>query len=431
MLVAYIKKNVKRIRKEDLFASYATVMFGAAGAQIVTILLLPVLTRVYSVEEFGVFGLCVALSNFLRVFFTFRLELAIPNARTKSEASSVVYILAAIGITVLAALYLIIFVFEPGYLDRFGGFSLFVPLMAFVTSTDQLINFWMSRFGLYKLLSVSRLVRAFSIGIFQVVLGLYLNFGEGLLYGYLAGELLTLLFVCVALWRKGNWVVDASTKRMIFVLKKHSHNAFYMFPGHVLNMGITQLPIVVFEQLFGAAAAGVFYMAVRIVSVPGQLVGSVVHKVFTSEAAKDFGRYGECYSITRKTLLASFFVYSVAYCVIDVISIAYIDVILGQEWKSAIKVILIWSAVELVPAVFFTISGVWSVTGSQKLNLKYQVGRAAFVLSALYIGSKFEEFYLMLIVYGIARIISFIAFLLKCVNLSKGREQLHSCSNNA
>lgn len=414
------KKIIEKAKKSSFARSVLTVTFGTVTAQVMTLCAIPLLTKVYSVESFGVLGIYIAFSGIARVVFSGRYDFAIPTARGFSEASAVVWLTLSISIMFCALLYGGIFYFSIPYLEKFGEVKSFVPLMFLITSTDSVLSLWLNRVKSYGVFSVSRIVRSIGIAVSQLLIGIYGDIEEGLMYGLLIGEAVTVLFVVVSLHYSNAKIRKTSLMRLLVVARKYRDNPIYLLPGHALNMVVSQLPIIIIEAVYGATAAGLVYMAQKIVSLPGQLVGAAAFRVYFSEASRLYNLTGECYSLAKNTVLGVLLISVILFMAIDIVSYNFIGQLLGAQWNDARVTILLYSLIELLPTVFYPISGIWFITNNQKANLKYQLFRSGLIGLGLVIGVYIGGFYITLVSYGVFRTIAFAIFLHKCFLLSKG-----------
>src|SRR4051812_48543692 len=86
----------KRLFREDFNRNVLTLMTGTGVAQIIPLAVTPILARIYSPAQFGVFSLFVAVVSSLSVVATGRYELAIMLPRKDVNAVNI----AAMSITI-------------------------------------------------------------------------------------------------------------------------------------------------------------------------------------------------------------------------------------------------------------------------------------------------------------------------------------------
>ena len=87
-----IKLNLlrRKLFKSEFVKSSITIMTGTAIAQAVPIAISPILTKIYTPEDFGLLAIFVSILSILSVVSSFRYELAIAQPQKKEDASSIV-----------------------------------------------------------------------------------------------------------------------------------------------------------------------------------------------------------------------------------------------------------------------------------------------------------------------------------------------------
>ena len=88
------------------------------------------------------------------------------------------------------------------------------------------------------------------------------------------------------------------------VASTHIDFAIYRTPQISLNAFSSNLPGILFTALFGPAAAGFYYIAYRVLQMPGQLVADAVKKAFYPKAAKIIHANGDLrLEVVKATLM--------------------------------------------------------------------------------------------------------------------------------
>lgn len=78
------------LRLSDYSKKVITLVSGTASAQVISVLMVPVLTRLYSVEEFGILALLMTFVNLWVGFHLFRYEQAFFIVKRKAEQSHLI-----------------------------------------------------------------------------------------------------------------------------------------------------------------------------------------------------------------------------------------------------------------------------------------------------------------------------------------------------
>ena len=95
--------------KLSLARSSLYAIGGSGGAQLMLIVAAPILTRLFTPEEFGIFAIYVAIVTFLSMGIFLKYELAIPISQSITSTLSILKLClglgALIGFLILVALY--------------------------------------------------------------------------------------------------------------------------------------------------------------------------------------------------------------------------------------------------------------------------------------------------------------------------------------
>src|SRR5690606_3772448 len=168
-------------------------MAGAtAGGQLIVLLSLPILTRLYTPEEFGAFATFAGISGLFVVIAALRYELAIPLPKADRRA---VY-LVALSVSVIVAVAL-----ASGMLwlplrnvvklvDEAPG-ALVAALMAisvFAAGLYQALGYWLVRKSKFGVIALTRIQQGIVGNGVQIVFGLFGGGVLGLIVGQILGQ---------------------------------------------------------------------------------------------------------------------------------------------------------------------------------------------------------------------------------------------------
>ena len=89
-MITHAKNQLRRLLPKNAFARGVSVLVGGtAGAQVLLVLAAPLLTRLYSPEDFGLLAVYASLLALIGVISSLRYELAIPLPEDDGEAANV------------------------------------------------------------------------------------------------------------------------------------------------------------------------------------------------------------------------------------------------------------------------------------------------------------------------------------------------------
>jgi O-antigen/teichoic acid export membrane protein len=104
-----MKKFLKVYR--ELLKNFLIVMSGTVIATIILLLVSPILTRLYTLSDFGLLAIFVALVSTISIVSTMRYELAVVQPNNQEDATSIVILAMSILtlIVIVSAIFLYLF----------------------------------------------------------------------------------------------------------------------------------------------------------------------------------------------------------------------------------------------------------------------------------------------------------------------------------
>ena len=148
---------------------------GTLTAQLITIFLTPVLSRIYKPEDFGIFAIFFSITGIISIMIGGRYEVAIVQPEKDNEAMSLASISFALMFLSTILLTLIFYlveedIFLQNNLDK--KIFLFIPLMSLLIGVFNILNIINTRFQNYKSISFAKILRA----LFQNLIPIILSF---------------------------------------------------------------------------------------------------------------------------------------------------------------------------------------------------------------------------------------------------------------
>lgn len=273
---------LRRLTQSRFFRGVMAIAGGTALAQAAGVLLSPLLTRLYTPEAMGLWGLFVSFLGVTSVLATLRYEVAIVAAPSEEDALALTRSSLVLGVlTGLLGTLALEFLRQKDLLG-YGA----LPPWAFLLAFPALVAFaWGMALRYYSVRQGAfDLVGRFTVaqGIARPVAQVLFSFAGGA--GLLLGEVLGRFLGLAALWRilpkaQGSWFSPG-------VLAKYKAYPLVQLPSGFLNTLALMAPVPVFTALYGPAVGGSLALAQRVVALPASLVGAAVADVFYGRAAE-------------------------------------------------------------------------------------------------------------------------------------------------
>jgi O-antigen/teichoic acid export membrane protein len=260
---------------------------GSVFAQLIGVLLMPILSRLFSPEDFGAFGLFQAAMLLISVAACMRYDQAILVAENDAEAFGLFRLCILLALLISLIILLIVVLLKIFGLDGpwMASVSLFWLVPAtFVAGMGLAATSMFTRLGVFRVASNARIFQTVLNGTVAIILGLSSPSAWGLVFADTIGKLamigggIRILLPCIS-WRA--WLSESpALARRYIIFPKVS------VAGGLLNNGGYFVTRVALFTLFGAEVNGQFALADRVIALPVGLVVVAVSQVFTSHYSR-------------------------------------------------------------------------------------------------------------------------------------------------
>ena len=382
-----------------------TIMTGTTIAQAIPIAISPILTRLYSPSDFGVFALFSAIVSIAAIMSTGRYELAIVLPEKDKDAINLLALSVFISFGVGLSVWLLVAVFHSELVLLLGnpGISTWlywVPISVLLTGLYQALNYWSSRKKRFDRLAVSRITQSTSGASANLYFG-YCGLGvSGLIVGNLVGQSCATIALIWQVWRDEKSLTQLISKKS---MKRNASeyrafplvNSFHAFLDAVQSSGI----IFIIAAFFGSTILGFYSFTLRVLKTPLGLVGSSVSQVFFQKAAETYNEGGDLHHLLRKTMIRLAIIAFPMFVIIGLFSPDIFEFFFGKPWREAGEFAQILTPWIFLNFIVSPIAGVYLIVGKQKQAIFFALGDVltkvgSVVLGAYFLNAKLA-FYLM------------------------------------
>jgi len=354
---------------------------GLAGvlAQVLNAVLTPVLARIFSPAQFGLFSIYYAFLAIITVISSLRYELAVPLPVEQADAVHLLQVAFWLSQGWALALYGLGLGF-PGCLVApleglrpiWGITCLGIASMGMY----QAITAWALREQDYLLLAGFRCQQGALQPASKLGLGWY-GQGSGLILGDILGRWAANL---VLAWRLRGvlFVWPGQAERAGWWRQMRRYRAFPLVSGisGILNALGLYLPMLLFARLFSADRVGLFGLAQTLIGLPMLLIGQAMTQVYTGQAAglirngdPGLARY------LRRTLRRLLLVGAGPVLLVAGFGPAVFTLVFGPKWQGAGEYVRLLTPMYLVQFVASPISGTTNLLEAQGFQLLWDGGR--------------------------------------------------------
>jgi len=349
-------------------------MTGTAFAQFIPLAITPLLTRLYSPEDFGLLALYLSSVSVLSIVVTGNYEKAIIMPKEERDAVGIIKLALSLVTIGCALLLLVVVLFDDVIASFYENPAIkrllyFIPFSVFSLAIYNVINTWFNRVKEYKKLSYNRVTKSTISSALGLFLGMLKFASLGLIISEFFGQLLATLLFGRAFFRQNREVyVGITGKEMMAQAKIYNNFPLYTMPADMLSMASYQLPVFFFGKLFSQTTVGFYSLGIRVLDKPFVLLTSAVYEVFRQKAMEDYNTTGNCLAIFKKTFIRLLAISVPSMTLFYLLAPFLFRVVFGAEWEQAGYYARIISIMYVFKFVASPLSFTFYVANKQRLD---------------------------------------------------------------
>lgn len=278
------------IRLPEVVRSIGTLMSGSVLGQLLALAAYPVVTRLFSPDDFGLFNVFYSYIEVMIILSTGKYELAFPIVADHAEAAALLRftrrlnaLVSVLLLTVIAML--VVWDALPGESRSLGFIALLIPPVVFFAGNVRIHSFLFNRYQQYYPIAVSSVVYGGATSLFKIGFGLLARFAP--LFSRLGLPLATVLGQAAA---DLNYVVRlrrlptahlprASRQEMWGVARKYRNFPLYVLPKDWINSFSFNLPFIWMALYFDHEVVGFFALALTVTFRPVNIASGDIERV--------------------------------------------------------------------------------------------------------------------------------------------------------
>jgi lipopolysaccharide exporter len=335
-----LRSIFSKIRRSAFVKNLLIVMSGTALAQILGYALSPLISRLYSPSDFGVYGSFAAVAVIIATISTLDYSLAVMLPKNKDDAMHL-FVLSCLLTAIISAVCLIICVLAPGFVQgliKAPGIWLLVLLVLgiLIAGLNLAFQAWCIRIKSFKHTSASQVIRSMTTNGTQLGLG-YLKGGpSALVFGGFLGEALASVNLARVVSRDLRTLrEDFRWKRMCQLAKEYRDFPIYSASTNLINSVSLNLPIFLLTHFFGIATAGAYAFGNRILSAPMGLVQRALRQVLYQKASETHNAGGRLFLLYLKFTVGLFAIGFLPSLIFIIWAPEIFTWIFGAQWHTA------------------------------------------------------------------------------------------------
>ena len=397
---------LSRIWKSSSARNVGKLLSANVFAQVLGILVYPILTRMYAPEDFGVFSLFTSIGSVLILIASLDWFNAIVLPKTDEAARPVVHIslLSTFGLTLL--LFLTVPFAKPiaGLFKSPDLVSYYwlLPVYVMLTSLWNILNYWYIRRKEYGRISGYQVSQSLFSTVYKAGFGWLGVLRGGLIYSSVLSPLCSLV-LSLSRMKKAHWqpLLHWDRSECISAARTYSNFPKYSLPHSLVNNLAGQMPVLLLTPFFSSREVGFWTLALLLSYAPISIITRALYQVLYQKVTElVHGHLPIMYifrRLTKATLLITIPLFSGIWFVLPWVT----EWFLGTEWRVVGEYIR-WLLPWLVCNVLFTTTNfLFDVFGKQKAELFFEVLLAVLRIGGLLVGIVLHSFEAAIIWYAV------------------------------
>jgi lipopolysaccharide exporter len=371
--------KLPEIFRINFIKNSSIVFFGTIFSYVISFISIPLITKFYSPEVYGLFSVFFGLITTLSSISLLRLDVGLIRGSTEDSSEiirSSKFVLKVFTLSVLSV-SLVLVLFE--IVDKIYVFT--SPVIYFL-GYSLLMGSWFNKTKKYKTLTSNNIIKTSSKSILEITLGFIGFINYGLFFSLLLSSIVSFFHF------KRKFILDKTIVTSEILLNVYQKNKNLIL-FNVSNVLVDSLRGFIFllliTRFFGLEQTGLYVFSNKIISVPFSLLSVSLGKVFFETISNNI-------SLIKTTVNKYFLgilLISIIMCLTIIFSLNLIfDYFINESYFESKKIILYLLPWVLLTFLSHPFSYVLTITHKEKTSLLYSLTYSMISLSVLYLNKN-------------------------------------------
>lgn len=366
-------------------------------AQVIGILIYPILTRMYAPEDFALLNLFTSIVGVLVIVATAEYQYAIVLPKEDGEARAIVHacLLSVVAFVLLISLSIpfakpIAQIFNAPDLAHYWWL---MPLTVLGLSIWNILNYWYIRRKAFTRISGYQITQSIFSASLKISFGVLERLKGGLIIASSLAPLLSLMISVGLAWKKHIRELFAfDWKQIQAVTREYANFPKFSLPRALVNSVSVALPIWLLTPTFGLEPVGQLSLAMMATVLPFTLFARACNQVLFQRASVAVQQRN-----SLRPLLRPFILWTSAAMLIGMTAVYYflpqlVNIIFGAQWSESAYIMRRLFPYLMLTPICGTICFLSDIFAKQKIAMWMETGYTLFMAFALGLGIHFCTF---------------------------------------
>lgn len=402
-----MKNRLQKIVRSELVVNSAKLLSANVIAQGIGLIVYPILTRIYSPEDFGLLNLFLSIGGVLVLLSTAEYQYAIVLPKEEEKAIACFHVgFFFLLVTTLLCFISALFSTQIAQLFNTPVLADYYPLMCifvFGSGLWVLLNYWYTRKEQFGKISAYQLTQSSTTAGLKYIFQKAGLSGGGLIFASISGLFIALITISARHFKRDIVpLFKVNRKACRVAAQQYANFPLFSLPKSIINSISCNLPVLLLTPIFGLTEIGYFGMALTLSFAPISLINKSLYQVLYQRTATHVHQGKTIKSFFHRfiwgILPVSLFCFSVLYFILPQIT----QWLLGDNWfvtGEYIRLLLPWL---LLSVVVVPLGPLTDIFMKQKWWLYFEITMIVLRLIAIGLGIYLHNITAAIIGYSIA-----------------------------
>ena len=306
--------NILTLIKSAGVRNFAKLLSANVVAQVIGLIVYPILTRIYSPEDFGLLNLFLSIGGVLTILSTAEYYYAIVLPKERKDAVSVLCVglilLLVVGVLIGCSVFFLDSISMLLKSPLLKSYYWMMPIYVCLMGGWNLLNYWYIRNSEYSRISGYQISQSVLSAGGKIGLGYAGVLQGGMIYSVVFAPLISLLF------NLGVRRYNAKSEQRIYKFqiswsdifqkaKEFKNFPLLVLPRSVVNVLVGQMPILLLTPFFGSKMVGLYSLALLLGYTPIGTITRAVYQVLYQQTMKRVHQTKCIGSIIKRFIIGS------------------------------------------------------------------------------------------------------------------------------
>lgn len=413
----------KILPKKGFLRATAVLAGGTALAQALTLLAAPIISRLYTPDDFGLLVVFSSILYVIAAVASGRYELALPLPKTDEQAIDVLAVCFSLLLSIVCICAVLFWLFGDTLVNLLNASALkpylwLLPLGVLAMGAYQILNLWAIRQKQFKALATTKFSQSVGQTAVQLLFGWLSASPVGLILGLVVGRSSGSGTLLKLLWTDNRHLLEIiSWQGMKQAATRYKRFPLFASTATGLNRLASNLPPLMLVALYSEKAAGYFGFTLRVIALPIGMIGMSMSQVYLGRIGtliqEDVPAFRRLFfQLVKRLLLLGI----IPVLVLMILGPWLFSFVFGAEWYEAgqfaqFMSLIFWMQLAVVP-----VSQTLNAVERQDLQLYWDIGRLLAAIVSLATPFLWQMSALTAVrSYSIAMFIVYFIYLLLCI----------------